>query len=270
MSYNKSQFKRMRFNPENIIGKNSYPGKRSEDLSEKKEKKEHDFNNTESFSDVNDITRAQAQDPVHPENRYNYPEAEESYESGKKPFVAAEDVSDDGAGEDKIIEHIDERLAAEMAEIEEIEELRDCGFFNIIDKLLKTVDRSRNDHEKENILNRLQSFIVEYKAILNSNLPVDKEEKKIEQSFNESFGKIAYGPDGSAELVNELMTVIKNAPKNRWRGEKVAQSEVKAAPSKTAKFTVEKKTAPEKKLEVKKGGDKWPGTNIFRKIKINW
>lgn len=258
----------MRFSPENIIGKNSYPDKKSEELSERQEKKANNFNNTESSSDYNKIKIVEAKNAVHPENRYNSVEEEEKIDSPNHHWVSSEDnISED---EDNIISKIDERMLEERAEIEEIAELRDCGFFDIIDKLLKTVDKKGDNSEKENILNRLQSFIVEYKAILDNNLPNSEEEQKIKQSFDENFGAIAYSSDGSAELVNEMMMVVKNAPKNRWRGEKISQPEDKIASSKPTKFIVEKKSAPENKLGVKKDGSKWPGTNIFRKIKIKW
>lgn len=244
----------MRFSPENIIGKSSYPGKKSEELSEKKEKEEYAFNNTESASDYNKIKMVEAQNSVHPENMYNSVAEEEKIVSPDSSYTSPDNIV--GKNEDDIISAIDERMTEERAKIEEVVELRDCGFFDIIDKLLKTVDKKGDNSEKENILNRLQSFIVEYKNILDSNLSVNEEEKKIEQAFNDNFGKIAYSSDGSAELVNEMMIVVKNAPKNRWRGEKVAASK-----------DHQEYSNPQFNVKKKKNGF---GRELLRKIKIKW
>lgn len=219
-----------------------------------KKKKEYAFNNTESASDYNKIRIAESKSAVHPENRYNSVEEEEMNTSVDNKYISPDDLA--GENEMDIITEIDERMDKEREKIEEAAELRDCGFFGIIDKLLKTADINKNYSEKENILNRLQSFMVDYKKIVDSNVPVDEEEKKIEQAFNKNFGNVAYSSDGSAELVNELMMVVKNAPKNRWRGEKIAPLS-KNQPSSTSRF------------EVKKNKNGF-GRELLRKIKIKW
>ena len=271
----------MNFKLENIIGKNNYPGKKSERLAEKKEQDKYAFNNTESVSDKYDILSAQAKDPVHPESRYNYPEEEESYKSKDSSFIVAEDVVDEFAGEDKIISSIDANLAEKESLAKAEDELRDFGFLGIIERLLESADKKMDYSEIENILRRLQSFTADYKNILNSNLPTKEEENKIERAFNENFGKIAYSSDGSIELVNELMVVVKNALKNRRHGDKISQIKItpakqNASLSTTAYKKINKQTAINSslsqapKISIKKGGNKWPDTDIFKKIKINW
>lgn len=85
---------------------------------------------------------------------------------------------------------------------------------------MNTANAKNNLKEVENILNRTQEFINNAQEVLAKSLPEKQEEKEITNIFNDSFGKIAYS-GASAELINELMIVVKKAPKNRWRGERV-------------------------------------------------
>lgn len=182
---------------------------------------------------------------MHKENKYNSVSQEEDIVDEESSYVTAEDIIDEEQTEDRIISLIDERIKKERAEART---LNDYGFFDIIEKLLNTANSKNDLNEVENILNRTQEFIANCQEVLTKNLPEAQEGKEIENIFNNSFGKIAYsGPD--AELVNELMMVVKKAPKNRWRGERVSQNE---------------------KQNFKVNKDRNSRYESERKIKINW
>jgi hypothetical protein len=263
----------MRLSPENIIGKSSYPGKKFEDLSEKKEKAEYAANNTESGSDYNKIKIAESQSAVHPDNMYNSVEEEEKMDQTEKSFIKAEDAVDANNAEDYLIDSIDANIAAGREMNTEKTEKDDYGVVEIANTLIEAAKDKGDKKEVENIVRRMNSFTTEYQTLLTQKLPAEQEAKIVNALFKTHFGSLVY-TDGRMELFNLEDSLVKNASKNRWRGQKNSQEKAETKAKITLKqpsgFILKKKEALAPQLGIKKSENKWPGTNIFRKIKINW
>lgn len=258
----------MKFNLDAIIGRNNYPGKKSEDSLERKEKEEFAFNNTESNSDYNKIKEHEAKNAVHPENRYNSVEEEEKIIQPESLYKTVDDVVDESQTEDSIIDLIDNKTGNNKEDERGIVEDNDIyGVSEILNKLLNTAHSKKDKEEGDNLVLRINAFTTEYQILLSSKLPIDQEEKAVNDLFKTHFGDVAYsGPD--AELVNELKIVVKNAPKNHWRGEKITQPENPAD-----KIKLKPKNEPDlvARFVAKKPNFNKRQNNIpERKIKIKW
>jgi len=266
----------MRFNLDAIIGKNNYSGKKSEELSEKKEKEEYAFNNTESKSDYNKIKEVEAGNAVHSDNKYNSVEEEEKISQPENRYVAAEDVVDEDSNEEKLLESIDEQLATERAAVKKAkeDETDAYGIMPIKDRLIATAEKKEDEIEVARIKKAFTSFRGVYENLLAQKLPVDQEEKAVRELFKTYCGELVYSGD-DVELLSMADTLIKNAPKNHWRGEKVApakkdQIDSWLKPTLKSKLELKENIAPDGRFTVKKGGNKWPGTDILKKIKIKY
>jgi len=253
----------MRFSPENIIGKNSYPGKKSEELAEKQEKEEYAFNNTESISDYNRIKVVEGQNSVHPDNKYNNVEEEEKIVGPESRYITAEDVVDSQNTEDEIINSIDNKV--EVSD-------DDYGVYDICKKLIESANARGDKNAIRSIELRMISFDADYKSLLSQNLPLEQESKIVNQLFKEHFGSIVRSND-QIDLVNLEDSLVKNARKNRRHsGEvivknNVVKTEINRMPFKPRKIS--SKDEPRgPRITVKKTWDKWPGTDILRKIKV--
>jgi hypothetical protein len=277
----------MRFRLDNIIGKNSYPGKKSEDLSEKKEKEELAFNNAESKSDYNKIKIVESKNAVHPENRYNSVEEEEKVVEPEKSFKTAEDVIDTDNTEDRLMDAIDANIAEEREMRIEEDEKNDYGFSEITNKLVAIAKSKGDQTAAKNIAIRMKSFKADYQALLAKNLPLEQEAKQVTELFQAHLGNVVYA-GSQMELVNLEDTLVKNARKNRRHSGEVifadnknkATSEVKpeakVAPlpfkkaSEVAASHEDKQRSSARFTVKKKDNNKYSASNLLRKIKINW
>lgn len=257
----------MKFNLDAIIGKNNNTEKRSEDLSEKKEKEEYAFNATESFSDYNKIKMVESRNSVHPENRYNSVEEEEKIMEPGDSFISAEDITDPDNNEDSIIERLD---------ITNEKDFDEYGVFQLIERLIETAEKKNDKNELNNIIRRTNSFVTDYQGLLAKKLPLEQEAKEVAELFQVHLGKVAY-VKGDVELVNLKDTLVKNARKNRrHNGEVYLNNNEESLPKKLSlkkksEKQTENKSTSQTSARFKSGNNnKYSANKIERKIKINW
>jgi len=241
----------MGFNNKPMDSGIDYPGKTADIIKENQEKKDL-ISTKETSSDYNSIKMAEGKSPLHPDNAYNSPEADEAILEARKKFVTGDDIVDQT--EDDIVNALSEKMDRERASIDVNDPY---GFTDIIDKLFesanqKMVGKEKGDRKEINkILDSVSSFIIEYKNILKQNLSDEEEEIAVKGAFKTIIGDVAYinvSKDGKlleqVELLSKRVNVQNARPGSR-KGQKIyyagnskigylSQAEANAAASATS------------------------------------
>jgi len=241
----------MGFNNKPMDSGIDYPGKTADIIKENQEKKDL-ISTKEASSDYNSIKMAEGKSPLHPDNAYNSPEADETILEARRKFVTGDDIVDQT--EDDIVNALSEKMERERASIDVNDPY---GFTDIIDKLFesasqKMVGKEKGDRKEINkILDSVSLFIAEYKNILKQNLSDEEEETAVKGAFKTIVGDVAYInvlKDGKlleqVELLSKRVNVHDARPGSR-KGQKIyyagnskigylSQAEANAAASATS------------------------------------